>query len=269
MESEFHMNNCGVYSITNIKTGKVYIGSSKSISDRWWRHKYDLRLNNHSNRHLQRSYNKYGESAFKFQIIEYCEENERHALEENYINAYKAHQEVYNIAPVEKPPIVHMAGNLNGMYRDDVPSPNELAEEYMSSKISIKGLSEKYNCGVNTIRRRLEKADINTHKSPQQLSHYNKQVPCPEELLLEYETDNLSYEDLANKYGCTVSLINHRLRKARGGTQPSKHHHVPDGESLLKEYENSNITQKQMAAKYNCTVSCIEYRLKTARQAVS
>lgn len=263
------MNDCGVYSITNIKNGKVYIGSSKNLKDRLWHHKYDLRLNKHPNPHLQRSYNKYGKSAFKFQILEYCEENERHALEQNYINAYQQHQEVYNIAPVGQPPIVHMSGETNGMYRDDVPSPNELAEEYMSSQISIKGLSEKYNCGFNTIRRRLEKADINTHKSSKQLSNYNMQVPSPKELLLEYENENLSYKELANKYGCTVSLINHRLRNARGGTQPFKHQHVPDGESLLKEYESSDITQKQMAAKYNCTIGCIEYRLKMARQAVS
>lgn len=260
------MNKCGVYSITNIKTGKVYIGSSKNINERWWRHKYDLKLNKHSNRHLQRSYNKYGENAFRFQVIEYCEESERHSLEENYINAYKKHQEVYNIAPVEKPPVVHMANELNGMYRGDVPSPNEIAKEYMDSQLSVRELAEKYNCGINTIRRRLEKAKINTHKRPEQLSHYNINVPSPEELLLEYENNKPSYGELANKYNCTVSLINHRLRKARGGTQPNKHSHVPSGESLLKEYENSEVTQKQLAEKYDCTISCIEYRLKTARQ---
>ena len=263
------MNDCGVYSITNLKNGKVYIGSSKNISDRWWHHKYDLRLNKHSNIHLQRSYNKYGEDSFKFQVLEYCEENERHALEENYINAYKKHQKVYNIAPVGQPPIVHMAGETNGMYRGDVPSPDELAAEYLSANISIKELSEKYDCGVNTIRRRLEKSNINTHKKAEQLSNYQKNVPSPDELLKEYEQGGATHEELAKKYGCTKMTINHRLRKARGGTQPFKHQHVPDGESLLQEYENSNITQKQMAEKYNCTIGCIEYRLKIARQEVS
>lgn len=263
------MGKCGVYSITNIKNGKVYIGSSKNIKERWWQHKYELKLNKHSNEHLQRSYNKYGEDAFKFQVIDYCEENERHALEQNYINAYKKHQEVYNIAPVGQPPIVHMSGETNGMYRNDVPPPDIIANEYMNNDISIKGLAEKYNCGVNTIRRRLDKSNINTHKQVEQLTTYQKQVPTPKELLNEYEQGNVTHEDLAKKYNCSKITINHRLRKARGGTQPFKHQHVPDGVQLLKEYENSDITQKQMADKYNCTVSCIEYRLKVARQTVS
>ena len=263
------MNDCGVYSITNIKNGKVYIGSSKKIKERWWQHKHELKLNQHSNGHLQRSYNKYGESAFKFQVLEYCEEDERHTLEQDYINAYKEHQEVYNIAPVGQPPIVHMSGETNGMYRSDVPGPDEIANEYMANDVSIKDLAEKYNCGINTIRRRLDKSSINTHKEVEQLTRYQKHVPSPEELLSEYENGNMTYGDLARKYNCSKITINHRLRKARGGTQPFKHQHVPDGESLLKEYESSNITQKQMAAKYNCTVGCIEYRLKIAREAVS
>ena len=162
-----------------------------------------------------------------------------------------------------------MSGETNGMYRSDVPGPDEIANEYMANDVSIKDLAEKYNCGVNTIRRRLDKSSINTHKEVEQLTRYQKHVPSPEELLSEYENGNMTYGDLARKYNCSKITINHRLRKARGGTQPFKHQHVPDGESLLKEYESSNITQKQMAAKYNCTVGCIEYRLKIAREAVS
>lgn len=255
---------CGVYSITNSKNRKVYVGSSKDIHERWWRHKHDLKLNQHPNRYLQRSYNKHGKGVFIFKVIVFCEENERHALEEKWITHYKKRGVSYNIAPVEKPPVVHMAGKLNGMYRDDIPSPDELAEEYMSNHVSVNDLATKYKCGVNTIRRRLNKSNINTHKNSEQLSNYQQDVPSPEKLLSEYEKCNVTYEDLARKYNCTKSIINHRLRKVRGKTV-DKHAHVPTGELLLHEYESSDITQKEMSKKYNCTVSCIEYRLKMAR----
>ena len=257
--------NCGVYSITNLDNGKVYIGSSKNIRERWWRHKHDLKLNQHPNRYLQRSYNKHGIDNFLFEIITYCDENERHDIEDECKSYFDAVGLSYNIAPVEQPPIVHMGGETNGMYRGDVPPPEELAKEYMDTQISINKLAEKYGCGVNTIRRRLDKSSINTHKKSEQKGTYNSNVPGADDLLFEYENNNLTYDDLAAKYNCTKSLITHRLRKARGYST-FKHSHVPGGDELLVEYETSNITQKQMANKYNCTVSCIEYRLRIARE---
>lgn len=60
----------GVYSIMNMKNDKRYIGEAKSIYKRWWVHRMDLRLNRHSNYHLQNAWNQYGERYFKFDIIE-------------------------------------------------------------------------------------------------------------------------------------------------------------------------------------------------------
>ena len=258
-------SDCGVYRINNMVNGKVYIGSSKNIKERWWNHRHDLELNQHTNQHLQRSYNKYGKDNFLFEILELCPEDERHDIEREYIDYYQTLGICYNIAPVGQPPVVHMSEDTNGMYRHDVPSADEIAKEYMSNRISVKELAEKYNCGVNTIRRRLDKSTIDTHKESTQLGNYDDKVPSPLGLLFEYEHTNITYKGLAAKYNCSESLINHRLRKAKGPSE-FKHAHVPCGDDLLIEYESSNITQKQMAKKYKCTIGCIEYRLKTARE---
>lgn len=64
----------GIYKITNKSNGKFYYGSSRDIRKRWEGHKWSLRKGEHQNGYLQNSWNKYGESAFLFEIVEECEE---------------------------------------------------------------------------------------------------------------------------------------------------------------------------------------------------
>lgn len=62
----------GVYKITNTVTGKCYIGSSVRIKHRFGNHKYYLNNNAHHAKHMQNSWNKYGEKAFIFEIVFEC-----------------------------------------------------------------------------------------------------------------------------------------------------------------------------------------------------
>ena len=67
---------CGIYKITNIDNGKMYIGQSNDVIDRIRHHKSYLKYNRHKNKRLQYSYNKHGAKAFKFEILEECPEKE-------------------------------------------------------------------------------------------------------------------------------------------------------------------------------------------------
>lgn len=60
----------GVYKITCTANGKIYVGSAKNLRVRWNGHRKALRKGNHHSIHLQNAWNKYGESAFTFEIIE-------------------------------------------------------------------------------------------------------------------------------------------------------------------------------------------------------
>lgn len=60
----------GIYEIINIINNKKYIGQSIEIKRRWNDHKSELRRNSHHNIYLQKSWNKYGEENFKFEVIE-------------------------------------------------------------------------------------------------------------------------------------------------------------------------------------------------------
>ena len=95
----------GIYKITNLETGKVYIGESFNITNRWKQHKYDLLTNLHINKLLQTDFNTYGEKYFKFEILqEYTTEKpvitQAHLilLEDAWIKLYREKNiELYNI----------------------------------------------------------------------------------------------------------------------------------------------------------------------------
>lgn len=61
----------GIYKITCTTTGKIYVGSSVNLQKRKRDHFGYLRKNNHQNSYLQRAFNKYGEDAFIFEVIEF------------------------------------------------------------------------------------------------------------------------------------------------------------------------------------------------------
>lgn len=64
----------GVYLITNINSGRSYVGSSSwSIRGRWLKHRWRLKKNTHHSIKIQRAFNKYGMDVFVFKVLEYCE----------------------------------------------------------------------------------------------------------------------------------------------------------------------------------------------------
>lgn len=70
------MSSC-IYTITRVvegKSDKIYIGSAVDYKKRFNQHKSDLRKGIHVNNYLQNSWNKYGEKAFKFEILEFVED---------------------------------------------------------------------------------------------------------------------------------------------------------------------------------------------------
>lgn len=94
--------NSGVYVIHNTKTGMVYIGSSYNLRERWKSHRYQLNSGNHENFRLQDAWNKDGEQAFKFYVLEYCPWHLRYKRENHFIKIYMPRGITYNVPPRTK-----------------------------------------------------------------------------------------------------------------------------------------------------------------------
>ena len=78
----------GIYHITNLKSGKVYIGQSTDIYKRFRDHKEALNGGYHQNRYLQNAWNKHGEANFIFGILEECAEEDLVKREQFWIDFY-------------------------------------------------------------------------------------------------------------------------------------------------------------------------------------
>lgn len=89
-----------VYKIINNVNNKYYVGSTKQYKKRINQHKSTLKRGKHANIKLQRAWDKYGEEAFTFFIIEECENyTER---EDWYLSKADIQKETYNIAENSK-----------------------------------------------------------------------------------------------------------------------------------------------------------------------
>lgn len=91
----------GIYKITNMHSGKVYVGQSIHLSRRWRTHLVCLRRGDHNNPYLQRAFNKHGVGAFKYEILEHCSVEELNEREGHYINLYDSRNRDigYNVLP--------------------------------------------------------------------------------------------------------------------------------------------------------------------------
>ncbi len=94
-------SKAGVYSITNLRNGKVYIGSAAAIRGRMHYHRSFLRRGKHDNQYLQRAWAKYGEAAFRFDVLEICELVTLIEREQYWIDSLNAcnRSNGYNICP--------------------------------------------------------------------------------------------------------------------------------------------------------------------------
>lgn len=97
------MFQSGVYAIRHKESGKVYVGSSYDVKNRWRTHKKRLFNKNHHSILLQRAYNLYGLDAFEFVILEIYEPNPNLLTrEQHWIDFYQSanSNSGYNICPI-------------------------------------------------------------------------------------------------------------------------------------------------------------------------
>jgi group I intron endonuclease len=90
----------GIYRITCTVTGKFYIGSAINLHKRRRDHFRELQQNSHRNRYLQRAFNKYGEQAFTFEVLELVLPISLTAREQYWLDKLKPFgRKGFNIAP--------------------------------------------------------------------------------------------------------------------------------------------------------------------------
>ena len=122
-----HDLESGIYQITNAVTGAKYIGSAVQFYRRWRKHYTELCNGTHHCSHLQRAWNKYGDTAFVWDILEYAPVDMLIEREQFWLNQLFCGEESlrYNLTPT--------AGSNLGVKR------SEETKKKMSDKAKLRG----------------------------------------------------------------------------------------------------------------------------------
>lgn len=159
----------GVYQILNTVNGKRYVGSAACFRKRWAVHRANLRKGSHRNRLLQNSWNKHGETAFAFMVIEYCHRSSCVPTEQKHIDGLRAAESScgYNLRAVaasnlgfkNKPDaILRMSAAKKKNYEDN--------EEYRR-KLSVAGKGRKAS---DLSRQRMSQSQKGKTRSPESIA---------------------------------------------------------------------------------------------------
>lgn len=149
----------GIYKITNINTGKMYIGSSKDIERRWKEHVHNLKNDKHHSYKLQRSYNSTkNKSVFQFEIIEEIEDQSKlKEREQYYIDLYDVFSNGYNCsAKVDNPKYTYKYEQMkeksrikDGIYQEFIELFNDYSDSLkFRNTFNTKLLDKQYSSSV-------------------------------------------------------------------------------------------------------------------------
>lgn len=243
---------CGVYKITNKGNGKVYIGSSIDIKQRWAGHKSSLRRKVHENQYLQNAWNKYGEDNFIFEIIEKCSKDHINSREQHWIDIYNAsnRSDGYNILPTAYSNLGYKPSNetrekmSNAMYKrwrdeefkknakiynltqkrfqahgiEGFITGNKLTKEdaleiFNHQDEDVEVLAQKYGVTTCTIQDIWKGKTWYIYTNKEYIkTHVNLSVESVLNIVDEYQNNGVSIEDIANKYNTKIYNIRNILR---------------------------------------------------------
>lgn len=175
----------GIYQIKNLVNNKVYIGSAKSIMDRFSTHKGLLKNNKHFNNHLQAAYNKYGLEAFSFEILEVVE-LKRELIEE---------REEFNIQ-------LYKANDREFGYNKRLKSNTNLGRKFSDE------IKEKFrisHLGVKQSKETIEKKRISQFKEVYKIGE-DKKIICKYKSIMDAaEKNNIHKQSIS---GCCRGILN-------------------------------------------------------------
>lgn len=142
-----------IYRIINIITNDFYIGSTNNPDFRWASHLYELVRNEHFNRFLQRAWNKYGSSSFRFEILEHVKINVLRQVEQEYIDRLEPK---YNLAKTVSQPSSRK-GETN------TPEHNRKISNALRGRRTSQGMTGHHH-KEETKQKIREKAQIQTNR---------------------------------------------------------------------------------------------------------
>src|SRR5699024_569747 len=192
-----------VYKITNTLNGKVYIGQTVDYRKRKVGHFSYLRRNAHRNRYLQKSFNKYGESSFKMEIIKECAVDELDKLEIYYMRKYNSIDKTlgYNMV---------IGGNTNKSFPDYIRQKMSRSQKGRIISEEHRKRIGKWHKGKTISPKDIEKANKTKKDNQIQWGETNPNAVLTNddvEKLIKDMLNGLTVEDVMKKYKCSRQTV--------------------------------------------------------------
>lgn len=243
----------GIYKITNMINNKIYIGSAVDFYDRFSHHRKRLRGGYHSNTHLQRSFDKYGENNFIFEIIEIVEDKSMLLDREQYWLDYtKCYDRNigYNIAKNARSPMLGVKLSDEQKKRiSEIHKGKSLSDEHKKKMSeSQKGIkkSDRQREIMHQASKNYWSNDENKEKQSKRMKSAHKDNPELRNHLINYNKNRIVTE----KERQSIS------ERKRG----SNHHNAKLDEEKVREIKimlRDGINRKIIADKFDVSIYVI------------
>lgn len=148
-----------IYVIENKNSGKFYIGRTNNPAARKRGHFSELRRGIHGNPRLQNSFNKHGESAFEFKVVDSAPSDQIQAKEAEWFAAfdqdknylYNCHFKTIGGAGLSRPHTPESAAKISEAIKNGTRKYifSILDERYAGA--ALRDLAKKYEVGANTL----------------------------------------------------------------------------------------------------------------------
>lgn len=215
----------GIYKITNTVNGKVYIGKSQDIEERFKQHIEGLNGKRNHNPHFQNAWNKYGKENFRFEIIHSLKKyNEQKIsdLEKYYISKYNSTEPAYGY----NFQCGGQGGKLSERHKEIIREQSKFKnasltyEDVVQIKLALYCLMDKREIA------KIFNVDISVVKSISEIRNYyyvceelNDKIKGLKKRLINernekvFELYNKGYRivDIINELGLTQSTVEHIL----------------------------------------------------------
>lgn len=195
---------CGIYVIRHTGSGKAYVGSTTNLHRRWSVHKNQLRKGIHHSRYLQRAWDKHGEAAFCFDLIEVVADASALAERETWhiANLNSVSPTGYNHAPV--------GGSTRGIKLG--PMPEETRRKIAASHVGIRP-SDDVRKRLSESRKKWNFTDA--HRAAMSESRKGRRPTAETRQKLSQSARNISDETRRKRSESMILAFTPELRKSR------------------------------------------------------
>lgn len=214
----------GVYVIWCKPEKKAYVGESGHVSNRFAHHRFKLRQGTHDIVSLQKDWDKYGEHAFQFRILEEAPSRpEREQLEAEWIVRLDAVSQGYNTA---------LFSTGGGCKR------SQATKQKQSEAAKIRNADPEYNKMISD-RCKRQHAEGNLVLSPasrQKIANANRGKPMSEEQKQKLRNSALARRD--QMIAAAHKSVAVRKDKAITGTGRPRNKFTPVALAGTEDFEN-------------------------------